>query len=89
MEKYPGWPDGQMVAIFHLKVLAWAFAILGTDKTAPVPKAAAPAVFKNSRRVFFMARLLSFRFICEQGLAKSSSIRQENTMRVFQENPSA
>jgi hypothetical protein len=55
MEKYPGWPEGQMVAIFHLKVLAWACPILGADKTAAVPKAAAPAVFKKSRRDFFMA----------------------------------
>ena len=52
---YRGCPVGQLVAILHLKVLAWAWAFLVPAKTAPAPKAAAPAVFKKSRLVFFIA----------------------------------
>jgi hypothetical protein len=49
-----GIPVGHGVAILHLNVLTCARAPLASAMTAPAPRAAAPAVFKKSRLVFFI-----------------------------------
>jgi hypothetical protein len=52
---YRGCPVGQLVAILHLNVLAWAWTFLVPAKTVPAPNVTAAAVFKKSRLVFFIA----------------------------------